>query len=129
MSGAHGVLSVGVLCMNRQLSIVCGVTVAFLLGVSACAAQLSVDATVPIRGRRIEPTAGHGGGVGKRLPIQVTLEFQGRSEKDEGKFLVDFVLKNTGSADIKVPLSPSPGDLERKTVLSNYKVTCLAVRI
>ena len=115
--------------MNRQLSIVCSVTVAFLLGVSACAAQLSVDATVPIRGRRVEPTGVHGGGVGKRLPIQVTLEFQGRSEEDKGKSLVDFVLTNTGSTDIKVPLSPSPGDLEPKTAQPNYTVTSLAVRI
>src|SRR3954470_17397343 len=91
--------------------------------------QVSVDATGPIRGRTHEGTRGTGGGVGRKVPLNVAMEAKVSSPDAAGKTLVEFVLTNSGAKDITIPVSPNPGDLEPTDPRSAYTVMMLALRV
>ncbi len=75
-------------------------------------AQTVIDATVPIHKRLRNPTAGQSGSIGRKLPIQVALEFPSERSNSDGDVKVTFVLTNAGRKDLTVPISPHPGDFE-----------------
>ena len=77
----------------------------------SAAAQLTVDATGPVRQRQKEPTGGSGGGVGRSLTLRVAIEARG-SPDENGRTLVNFVLTNSGKIDLTLPISPHPADFE-----------------
>jgi hypothetical protein len=91
--------------------------------------QLTVDATGPIRGRKREAIQGHGGGVGRKLPLKVAIWTTGSPPDENGKTLVEFVLTNSGTSDLALPVSPHPGDLEPSDPKAVYTVMTLGLRI
>ncbi|MGH9564497.1 MAG: hypothetical protein ACRD4F_09275 [Candidatus Angelobacter sp.] len=78
----------------------------------ALLAQTVVDATVPIHKRLRNPTAGQSGSIGRKLPIQVALEFPSEKSNSDGDVKLVFVLTNVGHQDLIIPISPHPGDFE-----------------
>ena len=70
--------------------------------------QLTVDATGPIRGRKREAIQGHGGGVGRKLPLKVAIWTTGSPPDENGKTLVEFVLTNSGRATSLFRYHPTP---------------------
>jgi hypothetical protein len=97
-----------------------------LAGVFALA-QLTVDATVPTHERRREPTRGHAGSSGRRLPLQVAIETNGSPPDENGKTLVTFVISNLGKDDIEVPVSPQERDFEPQDSKVSYTVKTLSL--
>lgn len=91
--------------------------------------QLTVDATGPIRSRTREATRGHGGGVGRKLPLEVRIRINGAPPDENGKTMVEFLLKNTGKSDLMLPISPHPRDLEPSDQKAPYAVLVLGLRI
>lgn len=73
--------------------------------------QLTVDVTGPVRQRQRNPTFGSGGSSGRRLTLRVIVDVHG-SQDAQGRTYVDFILTNSGNADLVLPVSPHPGDLE-----------------
>ena len=56
---------------------------------------------------------GHGGGIGRKLPVALqSVETQGGAPDSEGRTEVDFVITNSGKADLSLPISPHPADFE-----------------
>jgi hypothetical protein len=92
-------------------------------------AQLTIDATGPIRARKREATEGHGGGVGRKLPLQVNIESNASAPDANGRTLVTFVLTNSGKGEITLPVSPHPGDLEPEDPKASYTVMRLGLGI
>lgn len=92
-------------------------------------AQLTVDATGPIRSRKREATEGRGGGVDRKLPIQVIIESNVAAPDGEGRRLVEFVLTNSSKGDVVLPISPHPGDLEPADSKVAYTVMRLSLGI
>jgi hypothetical protein len=91
-----------------------------ILLVIAALGQLTVDATGPIRERRREPASGRGGSIGRKLPLQVAIETTGAPPDENGKTVVEFVLRNPGKNDLTLPISPHPGDLEPVDPKASY---------
>src|SRR5258708_2005563 len=102
----------------------------FILVVTVFAsAQLTVDATGPIRERRRPPTAGSGGTMGRKLPISLAIEIRDAQPSATGDSLVLFVLTNSGRDKLTVPISPHPGDLEPSNPGANYALSRLSLYI
>ena len=91
----------------------------------AASAQLTVDETAPAKRRQREPTAGTGGGVGRKLSILVSIETHRSSPDENGGSLVEFVLTNSGKEDLSLPVSPNPADFEPADARRSYKVKVL----
>ena len=85
-------------------------SIVFLL--AGASGQLVVDATGPVRQMARQPTEGSGGGIGRKLPVALTVETQGGAPDSEGRTEVDFVITNSGKADLSLPISPHPADFE-----------------
>lgn len=82
----------------------------FLLS-AAVLGQITVDATRP-RGKLRDTVGGSGGGVGRKLPFQVAVEIQGAPfNGKDGKTVLEFILTNSGKAEVMIPVSPNPGDM------------------
>lgn len=95
--------------MGRKRVITVGLPMLFSI---ALLAQTVVDATVPIHKRLRNPTAGQSGSIGRKLPIQVALEFPSEKSNSDGDVKLVFVLTNAGHQDLIIPISPHPGDFE-----------------
>jgi hypothetical protein len=95
--------------MERKRIVMVGLSVLFSM---ALLAQTVVDATVPIHKRLRNPTAGQGGSMGRKLPIQVALEFPSERSNSDDDVKVAFVLTNAGHKDLTIPISPHPGNFE-----------------
>ncbi len=95
--------------MGRKRIMTVALSVLFSL---ALWAQTVVDATVPIHKRLRNPTAGQSGSIGRKLPMQVVLEFPPERPNSDGDVKVAFVLTNAGEKDLTIPISPHPGDFE-----------------
>ena len=93
------------------------------------AGQLTVDATGPIRGRTREATRGSGGGVARRLPLQVAIKTPVSTPDARGRTLVEFILTNSGRKALILPVSPHPADLEPSDPKSAYTVLTLGLRV
>lgn len=91
--------------------------------------QLTVDATGPIRERKREAAQGHGGSVGRKLPLRVSIQTSISALDKDGKTLVEFVLTNSGKSDLTLPISPHPGDLEPSDPKAPYTLVALGLRI
>jgi hypothetical protein len=105
--------------------LVLGASVVFLA--LSAAAQLTVDATGPIRQRHREPTSGSGGGVGRNLTLRVRMETQSSAPDENGGTLVKFILTNSGKGDLTFPISPNPGDFEPTDGKRGYTVRVLSL--
>jgi|SRR5271166_3826877 len=95
----------------------------------AASGQLAVDATGPIRQRHRDAGAGHGGGVGHKLPLHVAIESHGVPAGENSRTLVEFIITNSGKEDLPVPVSPHPGDFEPTDPKTGYTVRCMGLRI
>src|SRR5579859_3983231 len=92
---------------------------------AAAEAQLTVDATVPIRKLRWDTGGGSVGGIGARIPLSVTLQRAGDTEAASGPIKVAFIVTNTGKDEFQVPISPQPADFEPDDPNTEYTVTSL----
>jgi hypothetical protein len=92
-------------------------------------AQLTVDATGPIRQRKRDAARGHVGCCGRKLPLQVAMETTGSPPDENGQTLVEFVLTNSGKKALVLPVSPHPGDLEPSDPNATYSGMSLGLRI
>lgn len=95
--------------MGRKCRLVVGFAMLFSTGLLA---QTVIDATVPIRKRLRNPTAGQAGSIGRKLPIQMALEFPSPKSNSNGTVNVVFLLTNIGQTSLTLPISPHPGDFE-----------------
>jgi hypothetical protein len=104
-------------------------SVAIIFLAVTASAQLTVDATGPIRERRRAPGGARGGGIGRKLPIRVALKTNGSPQDENGKTLVTFTVTNSGKDDFEIPISPHPRDFEPSSAAVSYKVRCMALLI
>jgi hypothetical protein len=88
-------------------------------------AQLTVDASGPIRERRRQPSSGSGSSIGYKLPIQLTVKATGAAPDENGRTLLEFTLANTGKNELSIPISPHPADLEPEEPKASYAVKTL----
>jgi hypothetical protein len=93
----------------------------------AASSQLTVDATGPIRQRLRPEGVMRAGSIGRKLPLQVSIEVHGTSRKDNGITEVDFILTNSGKDNLVIPISPHPGDLEPANPKITYTVKNLSL--
>jgi len=93
------------------------------------AGQLTVDTTGPIRQRLREPDIGRGGGSGRRVPIQVAIGSTGAPTDENGKTVFEFMLTNSGKADLEIPICPHPRDLEPVDAKAIYSVKVLGLYV
>jgi hypothetical protein len=85
-------------------------------------AQTIIDATGPVHSRLRNPTSGRAGSTGRRLPIQIALDFPPSPPNSEGILNVSFLLTNGGNKNLTIPISLNPGDLEPKDPKQSYSV-------
>jgi hypothetical protein len=104
------------------------VTLVLLLTIAA-SAQLTVDATGPARRAKREATTGTGGGVGRKLPLRVSIAVPNPSPEADGRTVVEFTLTNLGKEPLTIPVCPHPGDLEPADPQVNYTLTDLALLV
>lgn len=88
--------------------------------------QLVVDATVPIRNRLRNPTSGRAGSIGRKLPLQITINVN-NPVNDTGMTTVDFMLTNTSKEAITLPISLHPRDFEPVDPTLSYTVRVLSL--
>jgi len=74
--------------------------------------DITVDATSAVHSRRREPTSGSGGGIGRKLPLAVSIETREAASNDSARAKVEFIITNSGNSNIELPISPNPGDFE-----------------
>jgi hypothetical protein len=79
------------------------------------AAQTVIDATVRTGEEPRNIKSGRAGSIGRKLPIQVTLEFPDTASSAEEPITVAFVLTNTGSNDLLIPISLHQHDFVQKS--------------
>lgn len=91
--------------------------------------QLTVDATGPIRGRKVEATMASGGGIGRALPLKITIEIQNVPPDKTGKAIVAFTLTNFSKDELILPISAHPGDFYPADGKTSYSGKCLGLRI
>lgn len=104
-------------------------SVIFVIVAATALGQLTIDATGPIRGRTREATGGRGGGVGRKLALQVTMETTVSAPDTDGKTLVEFILTNSGDKNLTIPTSPHSADFEPKDPKVTYTVISLGLRV
>ena len=85
-------------------------------------AQLTVDASGQIRERHRQPLAGSGGSSGYKLPIRLVLKIVGSPPGEDGKVIVRFTLRNVGTKNLEIPVSPNPGDFEPDDPNASYRL-------
>lgn len=100
-----------------------------LLATVFASAQLTIDASGPIRERRRLPTGGSGGGTGRKLPINVAMEVRKDKQNTEGEALATFVITNSGKDKLTVPISPNPGDMEPEGREASYTLSRLTLYV
>jgi hypothetical protein len=86
------------------------------------AAQTVIDATVRTGEQQRSIKSGRAGSIGRKLPIQVTLEFPDTNSSAQGLITVAFVLTNTGGDDLLIPISLHEHDFESKSKDVPYTV-------
>ena len=92
-------------------------------------AQYSVDATVSPRLRLRPPTQGSGGGIGRKLLLQIQLgppSDAGTPNPGQSQGAT-FVLTNIGTSPLGLPISPHPGDFEPEAPGAPYTVMVLSL--
>src|SRR5579884_2089446 len=99
-----------------------------LLASVLAASQITIDASGPIRARLRNPTSGHSGSFGRKLPIRLVLEPKGSSQNGS-ELAVDFVLTNVGAVALRLPASPHSRDFEPQEPAQSYSVTVLSLFI
>lgn len=107
------------------MKIRCKPVVLFVLTVMVsipAAAQTIIDATVRTGEKPRNIKSGRAGSIGRKLPIQVTLEFPDKSSSAEESITIAFVLTNTGRNDLLIPISLHEHDLEPKNKDIPYSV-------
>jgi hypothetical protein len=93
-------------------------------------AQLTVDATVPIRTpprKNLYP--GYTGGVGRRIPLLVNVKSQRGLPDRSGRAIVEFIITNIGIENLVIPISPQPADLEPADPNAEYTLTHMSLFI
>ena len=90
-------------------------------------AQYSVDATVSPRLRLRPPSEGSGGGLGRKLPLQVQIESISEAANPDQSAEATFVLKNIGPSQLDLPTSPHPRDFEPQNPGTPYAMTVLSL--
>lgn len=105
--------------MGRKRIVIVGLSVLFSV---ALLAQTVIDVTVPIHKRLRNPTAGQAGSIGRKLPLQIALEFPSERSNSDGDVKVAFVLTNASQKDLTIPISPHPGDFEPPDTNQPYTV-------
>lgn len=96
-----------------------------LVATSTSLAQLVVDARGPIREKLKPSSAGSGGGIGRKLPLQVAIELHvpTRNGNQSTEVEVDFILTNSSAKEfLTIPVSPHPGDLEAANPKASYSL-------
>ena len=88
-----------------------------------------VDARGPIRERKREAAYGRGGGVGRKLSIQLSIRRAGLPSGQDGKTVIEFVLRNSGKSNIMLPVSPNPGDFEPPDANTTYSLLRLSLAV
>jgi hypothetical protein len=82
--------------------------------------ETTIDATGPIRARVHEITSGSAGGIGRKLPLTITIRFRDVPSNGADRAKVEFTIVNSGDSNIDVPISPNPGDFEPKDERKTY---------
>jgi hypothetical protein len=95
----------------------------------ALMSQAVIDATVPIRNRLRIPTAGHAGSIGRKLPLQIAVDFQRSSSDAEGNMNATFILTNSSEKELIIPVWLHPGDLEPRDENISYAIKHLDLYI
>jgi hypothetical protein len=115
--------------MNLRLLNSLKLSMLAVLSSTLALSQMTVDATGPVRERQRNAMAGHGGSIGRNLPLRVTIEIQGPSPNSAGKSVVEFTITNLGKTDLTIPISPNPGDLEPSDPKASYTGMFLGLRV
>ena len=115
--------------MKQKTTSLFGLIAAIALSAVYALGQLTVDATGPLRDRLRRPTAGHGGSIGRELPLKLAVEVLGGSPDPAISTEVQFILTNSGKNPLTIPVSPNPGDLEPADPKVRYSVRVLSLYI
>lgn len=78
-------------------------------------AQITIDTTTQVRKewKREGVRIGGGGGIGRKLQLQIAIEIAGTPfNGSNGRTILDFVITNTGSREISLPVSTNGTDVE-----------------
>jgi hypothetical protein len=105
----------------KMLSLVLGISIPF----GMASAQLTIDASGPIRERHNPASSGSGGSSGFKLPVQVSVRTNGAPPDEKGRTVVEFEVTNVGKNDLAIPISPHPGDFEPEVSNVSYRVKTL----
>jgi len=81
-----------------------------------------VDATGPAHSRMRNPTAGHVGSIGRKLPVELRVKVGALSSDFAENHEVEFIIVNLSKEDLTIPVSPNPGDLEPADPKVSYRL-------
>ncbi len=87
----------------------------------------TVDARGPNREATTRVDAGHGGSIGKKVPVSVSVEVPHSAANSDGTYDVVFLLTNIGDTDLVLPISPHPRDFEVGDPPKSYSVKHLSL--
>lgn len=110
--------------MKRKSSSLAYVLAVALIATPA-AAQLVIDATGPHKDALRKNLRGTGGGVGRKLPLQVAVVIQSRVPREDGSLVLEFIVTNSGNEGLRIPISPDPTQVEPSPPAASYSFRSL----
>jgi hypothetical protein len=97
---------------------------------SCCARSVDCRRHWPVRDRQRNADISSGGGVGKKVPLLVSIQVASGGAVDaNGKTEIEFVLNNAGKVNLIIPTSPHRGELEPSEPKTDYATKCLSLLI
>lgn len=111
--------------MTPKPSSVASIIIVVLFSVGA-PAQLIIDATGPHKSSR-KTTHGSGGGIGRKVPLQVAVVTQSSVPRDSGRMVVEFILTNSGEQGLDIPVSPDPDRVDPSSSTATYSFRSLSL--
>jgi hypothetical protein len=90
--------------------------------------QLTIDAT-GLHKTPNHTSSGSATGVGRRLPLQITIAIQNTVPREHGRTIVEFILTNSGKDSLDIPVALEAEQVESSNSSSTYKFRCLRLHI
>jgi hypothetical protein len=98
----------------------------FLLASLSSYAQ-TIDARGPNREALTRVETGHGGSIGRKLQVSISVEVPPSAANSDGNYDILFLLTNIGDTDLVLPVSPHPRDFEVGDPPNSYSVRHLSL--
>jgi hypothetical protein len=98
---------------------------AVTLGSMLLAGQETIVIPEVVRSRLRQPTSGHVGSIGRKLPLHISAELCTGAQRST----VTFTIRNDGNETVQIPSSPNSGDFESNNPEKAYRMLTMTLAL